>query len=123
VKVRLAPALIEERFGVRPVALGRLLVLPRSTTSFRRVGRLSATFDAVLPGRTVEARRWILEPGGPFAGIAFVPLMNGGGRRRGSGAREGRFQADSTRNGASAAPSTNDGRIRHSPRFRDHRSS
>ncbi len=123
VKVRLAPALIEERFGVRPVALGRLLVLPRSTTSFRRVGRLSATFDAVLPGRTVETRRWIQEPGGPFAGIAFVPLMNGGGRWRGGGGREGRSGAQSTRNGASAAPSMNDGRIRHGPRSGDHRGS
>ena len=81
VKVRLAPGLLDERFGMRAAAVGRLLVLPRSTTSFRRVASLGATFDAVLPGRTVDARRWLRHPAGPFAGILFVQITNGSGRR------------------------------------------
>ncbi len=120
VKVRLAPTLIEERFGVRPVAVGRLLVLPRSTTSFRRVARLSATFDAVLPGRTAEARRWIRDPRGPFAGIAFVPSMNGGGQRSGGRARAGTVAAQSRPRRSAAAPSSNRIGIRCNARSRDH---
>ena len=91
VKVRLAPGLIDERFGMRPAAVGRLLVLPRTTTSFRRVALLGATFDAVLPGRTVDARRWLRHPVGPFAGITFVPITNGSGRGDARRRREDRI--------------------------------
>lgn len=87
VKVRLASALIEERFAMRTTVVGRLLVLPRSTTSLRRVSRLGATFTAVLPERTLEVRRWLRNPTGGLAGIAFVPSTNGrgGGRSDRSG--------------------------------------
>jgi len=80
--VRLAPALIEERFAMRPTVVGRLLVLPRSTTSVRRVSGLGATFSAALPARTVEVRRWLQNPTGGLAGIAFVPFTNGRGSGR-----------------------------------------
>ncbi len=81
VKVRLAPDIVLREFGAWPTAVGRLLVLPRSTTAWRRIDRLRATFDAVLPGRTEEARRWLRSPAGRFAGVMFVSSSNGGGQR------------------------------------------
>ena len=72
VKVRIAPALIEERFGIRPVAVGRLLVLPRSSTAWRRVQSVRETMGVTLPARTLEVRQWLRRPRGTLAGIAFV---------------------------------------------------
>jgi hypothetical protein len=91
VKVRLASDIVLREFGARPSAIGRLLVLPRSTTAWRRIDRLRATFDAVLPGRTADARRWLLSPAGRFAGVMFVSSSTARGRgNRGARANRGR---------------------------------
>ncbi|HET7471574.1 MAG TPA: helix-turn-helix domain-containing protein [Candidatus Limnocylindrales bacterium] len=63
-----------------PVA--RLVVLPESATSRRRVALVAATFDAVLPDRGVAARRWIRRPAGTLAGVLFLPDSVRGGVRR-----------------------------------------
>jgi transcriptional regulator with XRE-family HTH domain len=70
-KARLAPQIARERgWHVRGVA--RLLVLPDERTSRRRVEAFSATFNHSFPARTVEVKRWLAAPAGPFAGILFL---------------------------------------------------
>lgn len=79
-KTRIArTGLIEERFGVRPVAVGRILVLPATDSARRVVVRHGATFEAMLPDRGDAVRRWIRRPDGPMAGILFLADSNGGG--------------------------------------------
>jgi len=108
VKVRLAPALIEERFAMRPTVVGRLLVLPRSTTSVRRVSGLGATFSAALPARTVEVRRWLQNPtGGPRRDRVCAICQRTWQRTRGSDPmrpQEAGFQALLPSNGATCPP-------------------
>lgn len=82
VKVRLAPGLVEERFGIRPGPIGRVLVLPRSATTYRRLAALGMTFAATLPGSSPDTRRWLREPSGPYAGVLIVSFSNPRGRRR-----------------------------------------
>lgn len=79
-KARIArTGLIEERFGMRPVAVGRLLVLPATDSARRIVARHAATFEAMLPDRGTAVRQWLRSPDGPIAGILFVADTNGGG--------------------------------------------
>lgn len=72
-KVRLAPAVAAERFGWRPGAVGRLLVLPAGTTARRRVARHASLLDAALPARGRAIRTWIRDPRGPLSGLWFLP--------------------------------------------------
>jgi transcriptional regulator with XRE-family HTH domain len=73
-KVRLAAAIARER-GWLVRSVSRLLVLPDDRTARRRVQRHAATFDATLPVRSVNVRRWLAAPAGPLAGVLF--LTNG----------------------------------------------
>jgi hypothetical protein len=74
-KARVAPIVAGYRgWGRGPVS--RLLVLPDDRTVRRRVGRFAATFDAVLPERSVAVRRWIRSPDRPLAGILFLTNLN-----------------------------------------------
>src|SRR3954468_215985 len=68
VKARLAPGLCLARFGERPARVARLLVLPRSATSWRAVRRFSSTFDVALPQRGRAVSRWLAQSQGPLAG-------------------------------------------------------
>ena len=79
-KARLAPVVARER-GWRVTSVSRWLVLPDDRTARRRVAQHETTFRAVLPGRTVEMRRWAKAPGGPAAGIVFVSDMRPVGAR------------------------------------------
>jgi transcriptional regulator with XRE-family HTH domain len=72
-KARLAPAIARE-LG-RPVSgTARVLVVGESRTSRRRVDAHRAVFDAALPARTVEVRRWLAHPNAeaPLRGIWFL---------------------------------------------------
>ncbi len=71
-KGRLAPEIARER-GWLARSVTRLLVLPDDRTSRRRVGHHERTFDAALPARTVEIRRWLKAPAGPRHGVLFLP--------------------------------------------------
>jgi transcriptional regulator with XRE-family HTH domain len=72
-KVRLAPIIARERD--RPIrSVGVVLVIADSRTSRRRIERHQAIFDAALPARTVEVRRWSRAPTDPpVRGIWFLP--------------------------------------------------
>lgn len=72
-KVRLAKdRIVLERFGWRPVTVGRLIVLPDTDAARRAVARHAAVLDLAFPDRGVAVRRWLRDPVGPMSGIAFV---------------------------------------------------
>jgi transcriptional regulator with XRE-family HTH domain len=81
-KRRLAPRIAADR-GWRASAVGRILVLPDSPTSRRRVAALGATFLAEFPARSVEVRRWVARPSGAISGLWFLsPALHVRTRRR-----------------------------------------
>lgn len=79
-KVRIAPALVAERWGWQPRAVARLLVMPDHRAARRQVDRSDATLKRTYPGRGWIVRRWIKRPSGPGDGLLFVPLTTAGGR-------------------------------------------
>jgi hypothetical protein len=76
-KVRLGPGVAAERFGWRPTATGRVLVLPGSSTNHRHVRAHEPVFEAALPARTDHVRGWLRSPRGSLAGILFVSDVTG----------------------------------------------
>ncbi len=72
-KVRLVrDGLAEERFGWRPSIVGRILVLPDTSTARRQVASHDRVLGIALPARGGEVRRWLRSPNGDMAGILFV---------------------------------------------------
>ncbi len=72
VKVRVAPALIERRVGWRPAVVGRILVVPGSSTIRRTIAKHAATMAAKYPVRSLEVRAWLREPSTDLSGIYFL---------------------------------------------------
>lgn len=88
VKVRLAPRIAVERFGVRAETVGRLLVLRDSGANRRRLARLADTVGATYPARGEVVREWLSTPQGPLSGVLFTaaiatnpPRVRGGSHR------------------------------------------
>jgi len=65
-RLRLLPA-IGKAEGWDPRHFGSLLVLPEETWARNRLRQYAAVFDAALPARTVEIRRWLAEPADPIS--------------------------------------------------------
>jgi transcriptional regulator with XRE-family HTH domain len=82
-KVRLAAIVAAERWPGRHSGLGRVLVLPSTTTERRRVERHAAVLDAALPLRNDMLRSWLRRPAGPADGILFVADTTGRGAGHG----------------------------------------
>jgi transcriptional regulator with XRE-family HTH domain len=111
-KVRLAPHIAAERLGWRPAAVGRLLVLPESTTERRRWARHSVVLARSFPvsgGRAV--REWLGRP--PTASRQsgfFHPVIAGlqgecdASARRSSGPRHARMNVTAAWNPLSERP-------------------
>jgi transcriptional regulator with XRE-family HTH domain len=76
-KVRLAPAVVREREGWVPRIVGRLLVLPDTRTSRRRLERAGATLRSTYPLSQREVRAWFRRPAGPMGGVLLLPDTNG----------------------------------------------
>ena len=72
VKIRVAPAVIEERYGWRPRHVAAVLVLRDTSSNRERVARLGALFESTLPSRNIEITRWLKQPAGSLLGIWFV---------------------------------------------------
>lgn len=72
VKERLAPKIAEQRFGLRLATVGRILILPGSSSMRRFVERHAATMDAIYPARTNEVKAWLRAPTHPIRGIWFM---------------------------------------------------
>jgi hypothetical protein len=76
-KMRLAARIAHDRYGWRPRATGRLLVLASSPTARRHVERHRSLFEGTLPERNVGIKRWLAAPGGPINGLWFFPVRDG----------------------------------------------
>lgn len=89
-KARLAARIAADRFGWRPHAVARLLVLPEGTTPRRRVARHDAVLRRAYPLRGLEARAWLASPGSADASLVFLssPDTNTARGRRGSPTRK-----------------------------------
>jgi transcriptional regulator with XRE-family HTH domain len=84
-KVRLGPSIAIERLGWMAASASRLLILPESTTTRRRLTMHAAVLEAALPTRGVELRRWLKSPVGTCAGIGLLPPSRRGGGKRAHG--------------------------------------
>jgi transcriptional regulator with XRE-family HTH domain len=82
VKVRLAAAVVRDRFGWEPARVARLLVLPDASTPRRAVRRQEAVLRTAYPLRGAALRAWLASPAGSVAGLAFHSPTN---RLRGIG--------------------------------------
>jgi transcriptional regulator with XRE-family HTH domain len=71
-KARVAPKLLAEERGWRAASIGRVLVMPGEPASYDAIRRHASTFDAALPARTREVRRWLASPDGDLRGILFL---------------------------------------------------
>jgi hypothetical protein len=72
VKVRLAPAVVRQRFGWDAATVGRIVVLPEDRTARRAVQRHETVLSTALPARSREVRQWLRAPSGVVAGIWFL---------------------------------------------------
>lgn len=77
VKVRLAAAIVRERFGWEPRRVARLIVLPDGTTARAQVRRHDDVLRAAFPVRGPRLRAWLRAPVGSVSGLAFVPFRRG----------------------------------------------
>jgi len=85
-KVRLvAERLSRDQFGWTPTTVGRLLVLPDTTTARRQVAKHDGLLRIALPARATEVRQWLREPVGQLSGILFLPI---GSRSQPAAARQ-----------------------------------
>lgn len=74
VKLRVVPRLVRSERGWQADAVGVVMVLADLRVERQRVDRHRSTFDAVLPARTVEVRRWLERPAGPLRGLSFLQI-------------------------------------------------
>ena len=87
-KRRLLPA-IANASKLAPARYGSVLLLPEETWARNRVRTFAPVFDAALPARTVEVRRWLERPADDLRGIWFLldTAADGRARRPGGGLR------------------------------------
>jgi hypothetical protein len=72
VKVRIAPVIIERRLGWRPAAVGRILLVPGSSTIRRTLASHAATMASKYPARGREVRAWLRDPSRDLSAIYFL---------------------------------------------------
>jgi len=82
VKLRVVPRLVRAERGWRAAAVGVVMVLADVRAERQRVDRHRSTFDAALPARTVEVRRWLERPAGPLRGLSFLQVSQPKGAMR-----------------------------------------
>jgi transcriptional regulator with XRE-family HTH domain len=71
-KARLAPKIVYDRYGWRPIAVSRMLVIEATMTNRRRVTALAPILDGAFPLRSDQARAWLRSPIGLCSGLIFV---------------------------------------------------
>ena len=71
-KCRLAIKVVGERYGWKPLIMGRMLVMPEERTVRRQVGRFAGLLYGQLPARSRALRSWAVAPTGNIAGIWFL---------------------------------------------------
>lgn len=87
--------------GWRPETIARLLVINASRTARRRISAHGATFDAALPHRIVQIRRYLANPRGEILrGLMFVTASPQAPVRHRQPARQQRVRACSDPQGS-----------------------
>jgi transcriptional regulator with XRE-family HTH domain len=81
-KARIVPSIIEKRYGWRPSAIGRLLVVP-GTMQLRRLLDGSEALRRMFPAGPREVRPWLRQPVGALAGVWFLSDISPRNRRDG----------------------------------------
>jgi transcriptional regulator with XRE-family HTH domain len=71
-KLRLVPDEARRELGWDAKAVGRVVVVPSTTEARNVLAQHRSIFEAMLPHRAIEVRRWIRAPRGPIAGIWLV---------------------------------------------------
>ncbi len=71
-KVRVAPVLMERHVGWRPAAVGRILLVPGSSTIRRTIASHAATMASKYPARGREVRAWLRDPSIDLSAIYFM---------------------------------------------------
>lgn len=84
-KARLLPEMVARERGWKPLVVGRVVVLEEARANRSVVARNGAAFEAALPARSREVRRWLRNPSTPLAGLWFLTLTNPVGDRRKTG--------------------------------------
>lgn len=74
VKDRLGAQIVLERFGWRPMTVGRILVVLEGSTARRRVAAHDGSLRAAFPIRGVRLGAWLARPEGRISGLRFVSL-------------------------------------------------
>jgi transcriptional regulator with XRE-family HTH domain len=78
-KARLAAKVGRERFGWQVRTVGRVLILPSTSTMRARFARHATVIDASLPLQGMAMRRWLTQPAGSASGVWFLSDSNRGG--------------------------------------------
>jgi transcriptional regulator with XRE-family HTH domain len=84
-KARLVPDIVQERYGWRPTNVGRVLVLPETNATRRRIASAAALLDIALPARGWDVRRWLRTPEGQLRGLMLLPIIRPRTDTRGAG--------------------------------------
>jgi transcriptional regulator with XRE-family HTH domain len=113
-KARLAPGIVLRREGWRPEVVGRVLVVPE-TSSLRRLMTGSSALAHMLPIDAAAVRAWLRRPIGTDAATWFLSGSNGTAARRGSTTRIRRPAARSSVIKAHPRPSSAAGSTGGSP--------
>jgi len=87
-KLRLAPAIANDRFKWTAATVSVVLVLPDVSTARRRTGTHELTIGSKLPLRTAAVRRWLRAPIGSTGGVVFLSGSRARGTGRAAGANE-----------------------------------
>lgn len=77
-KERLAPKIAADRLHWSPRVVGRLLIVPRTSSIRSVIERHHATLAAIYPARSREVRAWLRSPTSPLRGIWFVSNVGDG---------------------------------------------
>ncbi len=107
-KARLAATIAAGR-GWRANATARLLVVARSPTTYRRLGRHRPILDLAFPNRSHQVRGWLRRPSlPPISGLLVVSLASYPGAGSGTG-RSRRVPTGARGRGARIPRSVSDG--------------
>ena len=71
-KLRLVPGIVREELHWDAAVVGRVVVTYASHGNRSVLEKHAALFDAALPARSVEVRKWLRRPDGPIAGVWLV---------------------------------------------------
>ena len=71
-KARLTPVVVQDRFGVRPYHVGRMLVLPEGSVSRRALAQHDEVLRSSFPTRGHAARAWLVDPASPAALLVLL---------------------------------------------------